>query len=74
MWQHSHHLSVCLPNSNNCSQKVARGFIHKIRLLIAIMEQLVNSIGNVQLAKSDYKRLLNKPYVNEDTLRGQTHP
>ena len=29
---------------------------------------------NLQLPTFDYKRLLNKPYVNEVTLRGQNPP
>ena len=33
--------------------------------------EVTNTILNLQLSKSDYKRLLHKPYVNEVALTGQ---
>ena len=41
---------------------------------LQIVVSLVEAYLHIQLLTSDYKRLLNKPYENEVTLRGQNPP
>ena len=43
-------------------------------MLKAIVVEENYKLNDIQLSKSDYKRLLHKPYVNEVYLTGQNPP